>query len=67
MAHTAPPTWTSNKELLCFSLNQRALSRWVANPGYELLMAATQNNGASLYTRASTSTQNHDTVILFEE
>lgn len=67
VAHSAEPTYTSVKELLNFSLNQRALSRWVANPGYELLMAATQNNGAGLKTRASTSTQNHDATILFEE
>ena len=66
-AHSAEPTYTSVKDLLNFSLNQRALFRWVSNPGYELLMAATQNNGLGLYSRASTSTQNHDATILFEE
>src|SRR4051794_36086542 len=44
-AHTVEPTYTSNKELLVFSLNQRATFRWVAAPGSELICAATQNNG----------------------
>lgn len=67
VAHSAEPTYTANKELLNFSVNQRATFRWVANPGFEILLAATQNNGAGLKTRASTSTQNHDSTILFEE
>lgn len=61
------PTYTANKELLVFSLNQRATFRWVANPGYELLLAATQNNGAGLKTSSSTSTQAYEATVLFEE
>ena len=61
------PTYTAAKQLLAFQLNQRATFRWVAAPGYELIMAATQNNGAGLKTITSTSTQAHGATILFEE
>jgi hypothetical protein len=66
-AHSVEPTYTANKELLCFSVNQRATFRWVASPGYEMILAATQNNGAGLKSSASTSTQAHEATILFEE
>lgn len=61
------PTYTAVKQLLAFQLNQRATFRWVAAPGYELLMTATQNNGAGLQTVSSTSTQAHGCSIMFEE
>lgn len=61
------PTYTASKELLAFSVNQRATFRWVAAPGSELLLAATQNNGAGLKTKSSTSTQAYEATILFEE
>lgn len=61
------PTYTAAKQLLAFQLNQRATFRWVAAPGYELVMAATQNNGAGLQTVSSTSTQAYGATILFEE
>lgn len=67
IAHSAEPTYTANKELLQFSLNQRATFRWIAAPGFELKMAATQNNGAGLYTKSSSSTQAHEACILHEE
>lgn len=61
------PTKTSNKELLTVSINQRATFRWVAAPGGELIMAATQNNGAVLNSLSSTSTQAHQSSVWFEE
>lgn len=61
------PTYTAAKQLLAFQLNQRATFRWVSAPGYELLMAATQNNGAGLKTITSTSTQPYGATVLFEE
>jgi hypothetical protein len=67
LSHSAEPTYTSAKQLLTFILNQRATFRWVAAPGFELMMAATQNNGAGLKTTASTSTQAHGCSIFFEE
>lgn len=66
-AFSAEPTYTANKLLLDFSLNQRATFRWVANPGYELIMSATQSHGAGLKTASSTSTQTHGATIFFEE
>lgn len=65
--YSVEPTYTANKELLVLSLNQRATFRWVAAPGSELKMAATQNYGAGLYTKSSTSTQAHEATILFQE
>lgn len=64
---TAEPTYTASKQLLAFQLNQRATFRWVAAPGYELVMTATQNNGAGLKTVTSTSTQAHGVCVMFEE
>lgn len=61
------PTKTANKELLTASINQRATFRWVAAPGGELIMAATQNNGACLNALSSTSTQAHESSVFFEE
>lgn len=61
------PTKTANKELLTVSLNQRATFRWVASPSGELLLAATQNNGAVLNSLSSTSTQAHQSSVFFEE
>lgn len=61
------PTYTANKEILAFSLNQRATFRWVAAPGGELMTAATQNNGAGLKSRVSTSTQAYDFSVFHEE
>lgn len=66
-AHSAEPTYTANKELLVFSVNQRATFRWVAAPGSELMGAATQNNGLGLKSKSSTSTQAHEATILFLE
>jgi hypothetical protein len=67
VGHSAEPTYTANKQLLVFSLNQRATFRWVAAPGSELVLAATQNNGVGLKSSSSTSTQAYEACILFEE
>lgn len=64
---TGEPTYTASKQLLAFQLNQRATFRWVAAPGCELYMSATQNNGAGLKTVTSSSTQAHGCTIYFEE
>lgn len=61
------PTYTASKELLVFSLNQRATFRWVAAPGAELLLTATQNNGIGTKTKSSTSTQAYETTVFFQE
>lgn len=65
--YSVEPTYTASKELLVFSLNQRATFRWVANPGYELILTATVSCGAGLRTASSTSTQAYESTVLFEE
>lgn len=61
------PTYTAAKQLLGFQMNQRATFRWIAQPGCELVMAATQNNGAGIKTVTSSSTQAHGCTIFFQE
>lgn len=61
------PTYTAAKQLLRFPLNHRATFRWVAYPGAELMMTATQNNGAGLKSSTSSSTQAYGHTILFVE
>ncbi len=43
------PTYTGIA-LLSIPLNQRATFRWVANPGSELVIPATANNGFGIET-----------------
>lgn len=66
-AHSSEPTYTSNKELLVVSMNQRATFRWVAAPGGELVMPATQNAGIGSKSKSSTSTQAHELTVFHEE
>lgn len=61
------PTKTANSELLVFSMNQRATFRWVAAPGSELILPATQNNGACLQSISSTVATAHEGAIYYEE
>lgn len=61
------PTYTAASQLLAFQLNQRATFRWVAAPGGELVLAATQNNGAGIKSVTSTSTQSYGHTWYFEE
>lgn len=64
---SAEPTYTSAKQLLGFQLHHRATFRWCAVPGYELVMTATQNNGAGIKSVTSSSTQAYGHTIYFEE
>jgi hypothetical protein len=66
-AFTGEPTKTANAFLLQIPLNQRATHRWVAFPGGELILPATQNNGACLKSASSTVTTAHDVTMFFEE
>ncbi|MCP3968586.1 MAG: hypothetical protein GY718_19965 [Lentisphaerae bacterium] len=65
--HSIEPTETADSELLVFSVNQRATFEWLANPGKELIMPATTNNGISLVRRTSTGVYVIDATIIFEE
>lgn len=64
---TGEPTYTSGKVLYMVSLNQRATFRWIASPGSEFLMTATQNNGIGIKSSSSTSTQAQEATVLFME
>jgi len=66
-AFSVEPTKTANSELLRFALNQRATFRWVAAPGGELIIPATQNNGACLNSESSGGTANHLCTMFFQE
>lgn len=66
-AYTIEPTYTASKNLLTCSLNQRATLTWWADPGCELVLAATQNNGAGLKSSASSSTQAYESTVFFAE
>ena len=61
------PGKTANSELLVFSVNQRATFQWRAMPGCELVLPATQNNGACLQSISSTVVTAHEASIFFEE
>ena len=49
------PTYTASKELLAIPMNQRATFRWIAAPGGELVLPATQNNGVGLKSSSMSS------------
>ncbi len=65
--HSVEPTKTTDSELLAFSVNQRATFEWLANPGKELIMPATTNNGICLVRNTSTGVYVIDATIIFEE
>lgn len=63
----AEPTYTPGKTLLRLPAHQRATVQWQAILGRELILAATQNNGAGLKSTSSSSTQGAGACIMFEE
>lgn len=65
--HSAEPTETASSEMLAFSLNQRATFSWLANPGSEIILPATTNNGASVVRRSGTAQYVLDCTVIFEE
>jgi hypothetical protein len=65
--HSVEPTETASSEMLAFSLNQRATFSWLANPGSEIIMPATTNNGVNIVRRSSTGVYVIDCTVIFEE
>jgi len=65
--HSVEPTETGGSEMLALSLNQRASISWLANPGSELIMPATTNNGISIVRRSGTAAYVLDCTVIFEE
>ena len=47
-AHSGEPTYTANAILLQWAQNQRATFRWVAAPGGEIIVPATNSNGLGI-------------------
>lgn len=50
--HTVEPTITADTDLLEVAFNQRSTFRWVASPGGELVVPATNTNGIGLRVRS---------------
>ncbi|MCP4989385.1 MAG: hypothetical protein GY928_26000 [Colwellia sp.] len=65
--HSVEPTETASSEMLAFSLNQRATFSWLANPGSELILPATTNNGINVVRRSGTAAYVIDCTVIFEE
>lgn len=65
--HTVEPTYTAGAVLLDIAQNQRSTQRWVAAPGYELVLPATASNGAGLQPVHASFTGNVTATILYEE
>ncbi len=65
--HSTEPTETASSEMLAFSLNQRATFSWLANPGSEIILPATTNNGANVVRRSGTAAYVIDCTVIFEE
>jgi hypothetical protein len=66
--HTAEPTITANTQSLFYvGLNQRASYRWVAAPGSELIVPATNLFGIALRALSPAYTGFATGHVLFEE
>lgn len=65
--YSVEPTYTASKVLLSCPMNERTTFHWRAFPGGELVMTATQNNGAGLKSVSNGSTDDHGACIYFME
>ena len=65
--YTAEPTVTANSSLFYIGVNQRASYRWVAAPGSELVVPATNLAGLVLRSRSGGYTGTATGAMLFEE
>ena len=58
---------TMSTVLFTIAVNQRASFRWVAAPGKEFVIPATQYNGAGIQVTAQTTAYNVDDTLYWEE
>lgn len=65
--HSAEPTYTAALAILVVPLNQQATMDWKANPGKELIVAASATAGAGMRTTTSTGTAVHSVTLMWEE
>lgn len=67
ITHSAEPTYTAASALMNQCMNQRAMFRWVAAPGYEFMAPATAANGLGLKNVAiAASSIVHGTLMWME-
>jgi hypothetical protein len=64
---TVAGTLTAGAILLTIPLSQQATFRWVANPGWEIVIPAAANNGIHLNTAVAGNTPSAAAQFLFEE
>ena len=64
--HTTEPTYTADSEVLDVGMNQRATFRWVAAPGGEWTIAATDNVGLGLVAIGPAATDHAATISWIE-
>jgi len=67
VCHTAEPTVTANSSLLYIPVNQRASYRWVAIPGCELIIPATNLYGLAIRSRSGAYTGKVGVTAYFVE
>jgi len=65
--HTGEPTYTSSEELAEFPLNTRALFRWVAAPGGELVTEAVAASGIGWNTLHASATTDYGIQAYWHE
>jgi hypothetical protein len=67
ISYTAEPTVTANSQLYYTPFNQRAVVRWLAAPGSELIAPATAANGLVIRAKAAAYTSTVGASALFLE
>ena len=65
--HTAEPTYTASTELLTMPNNLRASQRWVAAPGFELIIPATNLAGIGAKSLHASSTAEISVTFMWLE
>jgi hypothetical protein len=65
--HTSEPTVTANSSLWAAGINQRATHRWVAYPGQELVIPATNLNGLAFRAKSPGYTNTGTAQVEFTE
>lgn len=65
--NSAEPTYTANDIPWELSLNQQATFNWKANPGREIVLAASATAGGGVKTSTSTGTAVHQASVFWEE
>ena len=67
ITHSAEPTYTAALPVLVVPLNQQATMDWKANPGREIVIAASATAGMGVKTHTSTGTAVHVAHVMWEE